>query len=98
MNVLVAAADPNAPAVGLGVRYWFFICGPTEELKRFLEVVTFLEQICADRIKRLGDEIAAEVVGDGSTWDLAQEQFVEATEVVDPIYGAIRSGPPPESA
>lgn len=74
-NVLVAAEDPDAPAVGLGVRYWFFVGGDQKHMRQFLKVAEFASKHVRQEIKAKGDKLAKLVVGPRATWKSAQASF-----------------------
>jgi hypothetical protein len=74
-SVLVAAENPDAPAVGLGVRYWFYVSGDQKHMRLFLKVTEFAEKYVRKQISAKGNELAKLVMGPQATWKAAQETF-----------------------
>lgn len=97
VNILVAAEHEQAPAVGLGVRAWFFTADGIEGLAELLELVQYVLRHLEEKVERLGNELAEQVVGPGTSWKAANESFADALAYVDPVYGPTRPGLPVES-
>lgn len=87
VNVLVAAESPDSAALGLGVRYWFFVRDEIDGLKRMLELVKFVDSHVADEIERLGDRVATDIMGSPTSWADANKRFALALSFDDPVYG-----------
>lgn len=88
-NVLVAAENPDAPAVGLGVRYWFFAGGDQKHMKLFLKVAEFASKHVQREIEVKGNELAKLVIGPRATWKNAQASFHRCLND-EQVYGPIR--------
>jgi hypothetical protein len=87
-NVLVVAENTTAPAVGLGVRHWFFVGGDEEHMKLFLSLVTFAAKHVKGEITQKGNELAKLVVGPRATWKSAQAAFHKRL-TDEQVYGPI---------
>jgi hypothetical protein len=87
--VLVAAADENSPARGLGVRYWFFAGGDDRHMKRFLRLTEVASRHVSAKISRTGDELARLLLGSRATWKRAQTAFYRAVSQEE-VYGPTR--------
>ena len=87
-NVLVAAENPDAPAVGLGVRYWFFAGGDQKHMRLFLKVTEFASKHVQREIKLKGNELARLVMGPRATWKSAQTSFHSCLNE-EQVYGPI---------
>jgi hypothetical protein len=74
-GILVAAKDPNSPAVGLGLQNWFYVGAPLAELKAFLKLILFVENHLDDEVNRTGDLLAKAIVGPKATWRSAERAF-----------------------
>lgn len=74
-GILVAAKDPNSPAVGLGLQNWFYVGAPLAELKAFLKLISFVEKHLDQEVKRIGDLLAKAIVGPNATWKSAERAF-----------------------
>jgi hypothetical protein len=94
--VLAAVPDETKPeAVGLGVRYWFFVSDEPSKLREYQKVLDFVREYLSREIERLGTELAVEVLGPGYTWQTAQDSFWQvlgSEEVLGP--GADEHRPP----
>jgi hypothetical protein len=88
-NVLVAAENPDAPAVGLGVRYWFLAGGDEKHIKLFLKVAEFASKHVQREITAKGNELAKLVIGPRATWKNAQASFNRCLSD-EQVYGPIR--------
>ena len=88
-NVLVAAKDTTSPAVGLGVRYWFFAGSDEKQMKAFLRMTEFAAKHVAAEVKRTGDALAKKMLGARATWKGAQRAFNQAVSE-EAVYGPIR--------
>ena len=88
-NVLVAAKNPDAPAVGLGIRYWFFVGGDQKHMRLFLKATTFASKHVQREIKVKGNELAKLVIGPRATWRSAQASFHSCISD-EQVYGPIR--------
>ena len=91
-NVLVAAENPDAPAVGLGVRYWFLAGGDEKHMKLFLKVAEFASKHVQREIAVKGNELAKLVIGPRATWKNAQVSFHRCLSD-EQVYGPIRREP-----
>ncbi len=88
-NVLVAAENPDAPAVGLGVRYWFLVGGDQKHMRQFLKLTQFASKHVGKEIKMKGNELAKLVMGPRATWKSAQASFhgcLSDEQVYGPIH------------
>jgi hypothetical protein len=74
-SVLVAAEHLDAPAVGLGVRYWFLVGGDQKALRTFLKVTEFAAKHVLKQVHVKGNELAKMVMGPRATWKKAQLAF-----------------------
>ena len=74
-NVLVAAENLEAPAVGLGVRYWFLVGGDQQSLRDFLKITEFAAKHVLKQVHVKGNELAKAVIGPRATWKSAQVAF-----------------------
>lgn len=88
-NVLVAAENQDAPAVGLGVRYWFLAGGDQKHMKLFLKVTEFASKHVQREITVKGNELAKIVIGPRATWKGAQASFHRCLND-EQVYGPIR--------
>jgi len=88
-NVLVAAENQDAPAVGLGVRYWFFVGGDQKHMRQFLKVTEFASKYVQREIKVKGDKLAKLVIGPRATWKSAQASFHRCLNH-EQVYGPTR--------
>lgn len=88
-NILVAAENADSPAVGLGVRYWFFVGGDNKHMKLFLKVVEFTSKHVSWEIKTKGNELAKKVVGSKATWKNVQASFYKSV-TQEQVYGPSR--------
>jgi hypothetical protein len=74
-GILVAAKDPESPALGLGLQNWFSVGAPQAELKAFLKLITFVETHIDAEIKRIGNLLAQAIIGPKATWKTAERAF-----------------------
>jgi hypothetical protein len=88
-NILVAAETPDASAVGLGVRYWFFAGGDQKHMRLFLKVTEFASKHVQREIKAKGNELAKLVMGPRATWRSAQAAFHSCLDE-EQVYGPVR--------
>ena len=88
-NILVAAADAESPAVGLGVRYWFLSGGDDKHMKQFLQLARFTAKQVSAEVRAKGDELSKQVLGPRATWRSAQRAFYR-TVSEEAVYGPVR--------
>jgi hypothetical protein len=74
-GILVAAKDPESPAVGLGIQNWFYVGATRAELKSFLKLATFVEKHIDTEINRVGSLLAKAILGPKATWKSAERAF-----------------------
>lgn len=89
-HCVVLAAVPDlsrSEAVGLGVRYWFFVTDEPNKLKEYQRPLAFALSYVNGEAQRLGDQLAHELLGESQTWKSAQAAFWSALSPED-VYGA----------
>lgn len=88
-HCVVLAAVPDLSrdeAVGLGVRYWFFVADEPNKLTEYRRPLDFALSYVNGEAERLGDQLAHELLGEGHTWKSAQTAFWSALSPED-VYG-----------
>lgn len=79
-ELLVAAHSPDARAVGIGSYNYFFAGFPPKDLARFLSLVRFVTREAELEERKLGDQLAKEMMGPGATYRKALSRFAAAVE------------------
>lgn len=89
-NVLVGAKDMSSPAIGLGVRYWFYLGGDEKQLKAFLLMAKYAASKVEKEIGLKGNLVAKKILGSRATWKGAQRAFHNAVSD-EAVYGPSKS-------
>lgn len=85
--VLAAVPDlSRSGLVGLGVRYLFFVADAPEKLNKYRRPLDFALSHVNAESKRLGDQLAKELLGEGHTWKSAQDAFWSVVSAED-VFG-----------
>lgn len=77
-EILIAAKSPNSPAQGIGSYNFFFAGFIEKDLRRLLKLLRYVEKMVKAEEKRLGDELAREIMGPKATYAKAQRAFAKA--------------------
>ena len=74
-ELIVAAESPESPAIGIGSYNFFFAGFAPKDLRRFLSLVRFVARHAEAEEKRLGDDMARNIIGPKATYAKARGVF-----------------------